>query len=68
MGFFDFSTNAYYLTYSYFNLDKDAREITIVMLCSVLLTVTIYSRYIMLSYKPYFYRGFLADFDLSLEK
>ena len=68
MGVFDISTNMYYLLYSYLNLDKDALEITIIMLCCFLLTLTIYSRYIMLSFKPLFYKRFLADFDLSLEK
>ena len=68
MGVFAVTTNLYYLWFTYVNLDNDAREITIIVLCCVLCEITIYARFAILSYKPKIYATFLSDFDLSQEK
>lgn len=62
-GTIDISLNLYFMIKAYITLDSDANEVWIMILCVFLCEVSIYSRYLGMSYKAKLYSHLLKDFE-----
>ena len=62
VGAFNIMLSFIYMIYAYKHIDRDAKEICIIILCIFLCDLQIYSRYLAMSFKPRFYKSFLTDF------
>ena len=68
LGAINISLNFWFMVDSYTNLDVDAKEICIIILCVFLCECSIYSRYYMMSQRPKFYHEAMKQFDTKPDK
>lgn len=68
LGAINISLNFWFMVDSYLNLDVDAKEICIIILCVFLCECSIYARYYMMSKRPKFYQEAMKQFDAKPDK
>jgi len=66
LGGLDILLNFSFMVTAYFRLDTDANEVWIMILCVLLCELSIYFRYLAMSFKASLFSHLLKDFDLSV--